>query len=88
MEATHEPLPLGPEERAVAFFVREPFPSVATGTALRAGKLATAPLAVTSRMNEGGVIFADGIEQDFLAFDWGRGVTLGAAAQTLHLIPG
>jgi NAD kinase len=88
MEATHEPLPLDPEERAVAFFVREPFPSIATGTALRAGKLATVPLAVTSRMNDGGVIFADGIEQDFLAFEWGRRVTLGPAAQTLHLITG
>ncbi len=72
----------------MAFFVREPFPSVATGTTLRAGKLAAAPLTVTSRMNDGGVIFADGIEQDFLAFDWGRGVQLGPAAQTLHLITG
>ncbi|VWX48345.1 NAD(+)/NADH kinase [Novosphingobium sp. 9U] len=88
MEATHEPLPLGPEERAVAFFVREPFPSVATGTSLRAGKLAATPLAVISRMNDGGVIFADGIEQDFLGFDWGRSVTLGPAAQTLQLITG
>ena len=88
MEATHEGVPLGPEERAVAFFVREPFPSVATGTALRAGKLTQTPLAVTSRMNDGGVIFADGIEQDFLAFDWGRGVTLGPAAQTLRLVTG
>jgi len=88
MEATHEALPLSPEERAVAFFVREPFPSVATGTALRAGKLATAPLSVTSRMNDGGVIFADGIERDFLAFEWGRSVTLGRAQQTLHLITG
>ena len=88
MEATHEGVPLDPQERAVAFFVREPFPSVATGTTLRAGKLAAEPLAVTSRMNDGGVIFADGIEQDFLAFDWGRGVTLGPAAQTLHLITG
>jgi len=86
MEATHEPLSLAPQERAVAFFVREPFPSVATGTALRAGKLADAALQVTSRMNEGGVIFADGIEQDFIAFDWGRSVTVGPAAQTLHLI--
>ncbi len=88
MEATHETIGLDPQERAVAFFVREPFPSVATATTLRAGKLAGAPLAVTSRMNDGGVIFADGIEQDFLAFDWGRGVTLGPAAQTLHLITG
>ncbi|GLK57643.1 NAD kinase [Methylopila capsulata] len=88
MEATRQTVPLDPQERAVAFFVREPFPSVATGTALRAGKLDAAPLAVTSRMNDGGVIFADGIEQDFLAFDWGRGVTLGPAAQTLNLVTG
>lgn len=88
MKSTHETVGLDPQERAVAFFVREPFPSVATGTTLRAGKLTEAPLAVTSRMNDGGVIFADGIEQDFLAFDWGRGVTLGPAAQTLHLITG
>jgi len=87
-EATRTPMPLDPQEHAVAFFVREPFPSVATGTSLRVGKLAAAPLAVTSRMNDGGVIFADGIEQDFLAFDWGRGVTLGPAAQTLHLVTG
>jgi hypothetical protein len=88
MEATHAAFPLGAQERAVAFFVREPFPSVATGTTLRSGKLDAAPLEVTSRMNDGGVIFADGIEQDFLAFDWGRGVTLGPAAQTLHLVTG
>lgn len=88
MEATHRPLPLTPEERAVAFFVREPFPSVATATSLRSGKIDAAPLAVTSRMNDGGVIFADGIEQDFLVFDWGRRVTVGPAAQTLHLVVG
>lgn len=88
MEATHEGLPLDPQERAVAFFVREPFPSRTSGTTLRAGRLAGTPLAVTSRMNEGGVIFGDGIEQDFLGFGWGRGVTIGPAAQTLHLIVG
>ncbi len=87
-EATHASLPLGPEERAVAYFVREPFPSIATGTSLRMGKLARERLAVTSRMNDGGVIFADGIEQDHLAFDWGREVTLGPADRTLHLITG
>lgn len=88
MEATHRALLLDPQERAVAFFVREPFPSIATGTTLHSGKLDTMPLAVTSRMNDGGVIFADGIEQDFLAFDWGRGVTVGPAARTLHLVTG
>jgi hypothetical protein len=88
MEATHDALPLGPEERAVAFFVREPFPSVATQTHIRSGKLAKAALSVTSRMNEGGVIFADGIEQDFLTFNWGRQVRLAAADRTLNLVTG
>ena len=37
-------------------------------------------------MNEGGVVFADGIEQDFMAFDWGRRVELGPADRTLNLV--
>lgn len=87
-EATGTPLPLGPKERAVCYFVREPFPSVATGTTMRSGTLSSGRLTVTSRMNDGGVIFADGIEQDFLAFDWGREVTIGPAARPLHLVTG
>lgn len=85
-EATHLGLDLGPSERAVGYWVREPFPSIATATTLRAGRIADAPLAITSRMNDGGVIFADGIEQDFIAFDWGRRVTLAPADKSLHLV--
>jgi NAD kinase len=85
-EATHLDLTLGREERAVGYWVREPFPSIATTTRMRAGKLADTPLAVTSRMNDGGVIFADGIEQDFIAFDWGRRVQLSPAPRALHLV--
>lgn len=88
MAATSDAVTLDPEERAVAFFVREPFPSIATGTSLRFGKLTGAALAVVSRMNEGGVVFADGIEQDFLVFDWGRRVTIGPATRTLCLVVG
>jgi len=87
-EATGARLALGPEERAVGWFVREPFPSIATGTAMRHGRLSGDPLAVTSRMNDGGVIFADGIEQDFIPFDWGRRVVIGPAARPLHLVTG
>jgi len=86
MEATHLELALGREEHAVGFWVREPFPSVATATSLRAGKITENPLTITSRMNEGGVIFADGIEQDFIAFDWGRQVRLAPASRALHLV--
>ncbi|KQP40068.1 hypothetical protein ASF49_21440 [Methylobacterium sp. Leaf104] len=85
-EATHLTLGIGTEEPAVGYWVREPFPSVATGTTLRAGKLAGTVLAVTSRMNEGGVVFADGIEQDFIAFEWGRRVELGPADRALNLV--
>ncbi|RWE76633.1 hypothetical protein [Mesorhizobium sp.] len=86
MEATHLELSLGREEHAVGFWVREPFPSIATATKLRAGKVTEKPLFITSRMNEGGVIFADGIEQDFIAFDWGRQVRLSPASRVLRLV--
>jgi len=86
MEATHLELSLGREEHAVGFWVREPFPSVATATSLRAGKITENPLTITSRMNEGGVIFTDGIEQDFIAFDWGRQVRLAPASRALRLV--
>jgi len=86
MEATGQQLALAPQERAVGYFVREPFPSIATGTQLRAGKLDKTALQVTSRMNDGGVVFADGIEQDFLSFDWGRRVSLAPSERVLRLI--
>lgn len=86
MEATGNPILLSPQEHAVAYFVREPFPSVATATTLRAGKLDGTPLSITSHMNEGGVIFADGIEQDYLAFDWGRRVSLQPSGRMLRLV--
>ena len=42
--------------------------------------------AVEKRMNEGGVIFADGIEQDHLNFDWGRTTDVSIAKQQLNLV--
>ena len=88
MEATGSRLSLGPQEHAVGFFVREPFPSVSTGTALRAGKLEGASLAIVSRMNDGGTIFADGMEQDHIAFDYGRIARIGPAERALRLVIG
>jgi hypothetical protein len=88
MEATHAPIPLTPEEHAVAYFVREPFPSISTGTGIRCGKLTGSPLVVTSRMTDGGVLFADGVEQDFLNFEWGRRATLAPAELALNLVVG
>ncbi|HEY6255319.1 MAG TPA: hypothetical protein VIY51_05945 [Xanthobacteraceae bacterium] len=87
MESMHAPVPLKPDELALAFFVREPFPSVATGTSIRVGKIKNPdPIRITSRMNEGGVIFADGIEQDHLNFDWGRMIQVSVSSRRLNLV--
>lgn len=89
MQACGKPIPLAPTEPALAYFVREPFGSVATGTSLTAGKLqGSGQFAVTSNINEGGCIFADGIEADRLAFDWGRTVEVTVADRTLNLVRG
>ncbi len=80
------PLP-EPEDGRLAFFVREAFPSVATGTDLTEGVIDhQAALTVTSEMNEDGVIFGDGIEADRLDFGWGRCAEIRRASKTLCLV--
>lgn len=79
-------LPEATEER-LAFFVREAWPSVATGTAISEGSLGPGQtLDLTSRMNDGGVIFGDGIEADLVEFNWGQQVRVGLAKTRLHLV--
>jgi hypothetical protein len=76
-----------PEDDRLAFFVREPWPSLWTGTSLDEGELgAGALLSVQSEMNDGGVVFGDGIEGDRLELDWGRRVEVGVAATKLRLV--
>ncbi len=54
------------------YTVREPFPSKTSTATLVFGKITPAqPLALVSLMAEGGVIFSDGIENDFLEFNSG-----------------
>jgi NAD kinase len=77
------PAPTSPE---LAFLVREAWPSVVTGTALVHGLLPPgAALVVTSEMNDGGVAFGDGIEDDHLELPWGQLVTIARADQVLRL---
>ena len=87
MEATGTRVPLARDEKAVGFFVREAFPSVATGTSVRSGRIdAPASIEITSRMNENGVIFADGIEQHYVPFNWGQRVEVKSADEALNLV--
>ena len=77
----------GPEERRLAFFVREPWPSAATATTLTEGAMAAGQtLLITSELGDGGVLFGDGIESDRLRIDWGQRIEIAVADRVLHLI--
>jgi len=81
------PLLPSPTDHWLTFLVREPWPSVATGTALAGGVVAPeTPLTLVSELNDGGVIFGDGIESDCLAFRWGLSATIAPAEKKLALI--
>lgn len=78
------PAPCDPR---LAFLVREAWPSPATGTALTEGVIERdAALEIVSEMNEGGVAFGDGIEEDRLALGWGVRARVGVARQRLRLV--
>jgi hypothetical protein len=87
MQSRQLDLTLKSTDDVLAYFVREPWPSAATGTALSVGQLGRDDrFAVLSRMQSGGVIFADGIEQDHLTFDWGKRVEVHVAERRLRLV--
>lgn len=75
-----------PTDRTCAFFVREAFPSIDTRTELTEGLVTESQtLSITSELNDGGVIFGDGIESDYLDFAWGMTATVSIASTTLRL---
>lgn len=76
-----------PDEKRLAFFVREAWPSVATGTSVTEGALrAEQRLEIVSEMPDNGVVFGDGIEHDRIAVAWGQRVTVGVAQRGLTLV--
>ena len=69
------------------FAVREPFPSVSTGVNLLCGRAdASTTLRVRSLMPDYGVIFSDGLESDFVAFNSGAVATIGVAERQGRLV--
>lgn len=76
-----------PTDPNLAFFVREPFPSVWTQTQVQQGTVnSEASLRLDSEMGEGGVLFADGIESDWVEFVAGQSVEIQPSSQALHLV--
>lgn len=76
-----------PADPRLAFFVREPFPSVSTGTSVAQGLIGDGDcLEVVSEMNEGGTLFGDGIEIDRLALGWGVTARVRVAREQLRLV--
>lgn len=70
----------------LVFSVREPFPSRTTAATLVHGRIDRSPLLVTSQMAENGVVFSDGVEQDFLDFNAGTLVTVTVAERKGMLV--
>jgi NAD kinase len=85
MQASHIALELAPTAPRLGYLVREAWPSPATGTDIVAGLVENEPVVITSEMDDGGTIFADGIESDHLLFGWGRRVSIGVSSRRLAL---
>jgi hypothetical protein len=75
-----------PDEPGLCWYVREAWPSPATGVGHTAGALrGTETIGLTSE-SERLVAFADGVESDHLVVAWGQQVSVGLADRYLRLV--
>jgi NAD kinase len=74
-----------PAERRLVWFVREAWPSPATGTAFTEGELADGQSLVVTAESDQLVIFGDGMEADAVRLTWGQEARLRLASHTLRL---
>jgi len=74
-----------PEDDRIAWFVREAWPSPATGTALVEGELAPGEELRIVAETDGLVAFGDGIESDRLTLAWGQEARMRVAGRRLRL---
>jgi NAD kinase len=79
--------PLHWSSRQLLYVVREPFVSKTSGAHITAGKLAeNQSLEIESHMPVNGVIFSDGIENDFIQFNSGAITHIGVASSSALLV--
>lgn len=75
------------ESEQLIYSVREPFPSQVTQTSMVYGTIDRGcPLTLHSHMAENGVIFSDGMQSDYIAFNAGSTATIGIAPKKAHLV--
>ncbi|MEV6966677.1 hypothetical protein AB0M47_16325 [Hamadaea sp. NPDC051192] len=85
-ERSGSPTLPAPQDRELTWFVREAWPSPATGVTLTAGSLGAGQQLELVSEGEQLVCFADGIETDHLTLTWGQRVSIGLAEQHLNLV--
>ncbi len=87
LRRTEAPQLPAPSDLELAFFVRESFPSIGTGTSIQEGLIGENEcLRIVSQMNADGVIFGDGIEDDRIPFHWGMTAEIRVADVQLQLV--
>lgn len=71
----------------LVFVVREPFVSKTSGAGIVCGFITQkSPMVISSEMPEGGVIFSDGVEADFLVFNAGTTATINLSKRKTNLV--
>ncbi|MGW4276029.1 hypothetical protein ACWEGQ_27570 [Streptomyces seoulensis] len=83
--ASTVPMP-APCDRRLLWFVREAWPSPATGTSRVGGELGRGQALRLTVESDRVVVFGDGMEADALELTWGQSVRLGIADTSLRLV--